>query len=218
MARMREHSRVVFSQVEKVRALPPDARVLEVGSGAHGLIFFFPGLVRVGVDPVAVEYAPMFPRWQREAQTCAAFGEHLPFADGSFDVVLCDNVIDHAEGPAQIVRELARVLKRGGVLYFTVNVHHPVYHAASILHGVWTAAGLPFEIQPFANHTVHLTPDRAREIIRSVPVRIVIERNFIDDARSEARVKPARHLGDRLKRLFFKNALYEVVAIREGSI
>ncbi len=27
----------------------------------------------------------------------------------SFDVVLCDNVVDHAESPAKIVSELARI-------------------------------------------------------------------------------------------------------------
>ena len=36
----------------------------------------------------------------------------------------------------------------------------------------------------------------------------------IDEARARARKQPARHVGDRLKRVFFKNALYEVVAQR----
>ena len=31
----------------------------------------------------------------------------------------------------EIVRELARILVSGGLLYFTVNVHHPVYAVAA---------------------------------------------------------------------------------------
>jgi len=213
---MQQHSNAALELVAKAGPLRPGARVLEVGSGAHGLIFFFPGRLRVGVDPVAVEYAPMFPRWQRLARTCAAFGEKLPFHSSRFDVVLCDNVIDHAEGPADIVHELVRVLKPGGVLYFTVNVHHPIYQVASVLHGAWAAAGLRFEVQPFAFHTVHLTLDRVRKIVRSLPIRIVMERNGIEAAKSEAQTSPPRHVGDRLKRLFFKNALYEIVAIRSS--
>src|ERR687885_1871898 len=127
---MRARSDRVRAILEGLRPLPSDARVLEVGSGAHGLVFFFGTTRGVGCDPLACEYAALFPAWQRRAQTIAAAGERLPFADSSFDVVLCDNVVDHAEGPALIVREIARVLAHGGLLYFTVNFHHAVWGAA----------------------------------------------------------------------------------------
>ncbi|MFL5537741.1 MAG: hypothetical protein ACJ8J0_02030, partial [Longimicrobiaceae bacterium] len=50
------HSLAVRERLERIRPLPRDARVLEVGSGAHGLIFFFGSSRRVGVDPLAVHY------------------------------------------------------------------------------------------------------------------------------------------------------------------
>src|SRR2546421_956166 len=43
-----------------------------------------------GVDPLACDYAALFPAWQNRARTIAARGERLPFADHAFDVVLCD--------------------------------------------------------------------------------------------------------------------------------
>ena len=49
----------------------------------------------------------------------------------------------------------------------------------------------------------------------NVPLRILNERDNADEAKSLARERPTRHAGDRLKRVFFKNALYEVVAERE---
>jgi len=212
---MRRHSSRVRALVEDVRPIPAGARVLEVGSGAHGLIFYFGGETRVGLDPLAADYALLFPAWQSRAPTIAARGEELPFADASFDLVLCDNVVDHAESPARIVRELARVLAPGGLLYFTVNVHHPVYAAAAAAHSAWNAAGLPFEIGPFADHTVHLTLEAARALFRPLPLRLLRERHNIEEARALARRNPPRHPGDRLKRIFFKNALYEIVAERE---
>jgi SAM-dependent methyltransferase len=212
---MRRHSARVRALLEDVRPIPSAARVLEVGSGAHGLIFYFGGESRVGLDPLAADYALLFPAWQRLAPTVAARGEELPFADASFDLVLCDNVVDHAESPARIVRELARVLAPGGLLYFTVNVHHPVYAAASAAHAAWNAAGLPLEIGPFADHTVHLTLERARSLFRRLPLNVLRERHNIEEARALARRRPPRHPGDRLKRIFFKNALYELIAERE---
>jgi SAM-dependent methyltransferase len=214
VAAMMRSSRRVRDLLEQFRPIAKDARVIEVGSGAHGLIFCFESDRRVGVDPLAVDYCGLFPVWQRRAQTVAAVGESLPFRDQSFDVVICDNVVDHAESPPQIVRELVRILAPGGLLYFTVNVHHSIYSVAAGMHSSWRAIGLPYEIGPFADHTTHLTLTSATELFRGLPVEILSEKSNIDEARARARKQPARHLGDRLKRVFFKNALYEVVARR----
>src|SRR5262249_54138449 len=100
---MRARSMHVRELLEGTRAVAEDARVLEVGSGAHGSIFYFGTTRCIGVDPLATYYAGLFPAWQRRVQTVAAYGEQLPFADKTFDFVLCDNVLDHAEFPARIV-------------------------------------------------------------------------------------------------------------------
>lgn len=215
IASMLAHSAAVRARIDAVRPIAADARVLEVGCGAHGLIFGFGAADGVGVDPLADHYAALFPAWQHRARTIAAYGEALPFGDAEFDLVLCDNVVDHAERPGRIVAEMARVLKPGGLLYFTVNVHHPVYHAAATLHAGWRALGVPFEITPFADHTVHLTPAAARRLFDGVPLKRLSESENIAEAKRTARLRPPRHAGDRLKRLFYKNALYETIAVRE---
>jgi SAM-dependent methyltransferase len=212
---MLAHSREVRGMLNDVHPVPADARVLEVGCGAHGLIFFFGTQNGIGLDPLAHHYAKLFPAWQRRARTIAASGERLPFADGSFAVVLCDNVVDHAENPRLIIEEIARVLVPGGTIYFEVNIHHPFYHAAASVHAAWRALGIPFEISPFADHTVHLTLDAARTLFRGLPFRIVRESNDIEHVKRQTFADPIRHAGDRLKRIFFKNARYEVIAVRE---
>lgn len=212
---MKQMSQRVRDLLEQERPISPDARVLEVGSGAHGLIFYFGGEQNVGVDPLAHSYAELFPKWQREAVTLAGFGESLPFADSSFDIVLCDNVVDHAESPARIISEILRVLAPSGLLYFTVNVHHPIYALASGAHATWQSMGIKYEIGPFADHTVHLTEQHARELFAQQPVRILKETTNVEAAKARARQSPPRHLGDRVKRVFYKNALYEIVAERK---
>lgn len=117
MAWMQERSARVRSRLEALRPIASGSRVLEVGSGAHGLIFFFDAANKLGVDPLADHYRQLFPAWQDRAETVAAFGESLPFEDSSFDIVLCDNVVDHAESPRKIVEEISRVLRPGGLLY-----------------------------------------------------------------------------------------------------
>lgn len=64
----------------------------------------------------------------------------LPFADGSFDRVLCTEVLEHIEDDAAGLGELFRVLKPGGVL--AVSVPHADYPFWwDPLNATWTALG-----------------------------------------------------------------------------
>ena len=214
-AAMAAKAQGVRAVIETVRPVLPDDRVLEVGSGGCGLIFNFGGDHVVGIDPLADDLRKLFP-WQKDSRvpTIKADGEQLPFEDASFEIVLSDNVVDHARDPRRIIEEIVRVLKPGGIFYFTVHVHHPVYHLSSLAYGLWHRLGLPGEITPFADHTVHLTLPSARELFRGLPLRVVRESTDLDRVREEARTTPPRHIGDRLKRWFFKNATWEVIALR----
>jgi len=215
MAAMRNHSQRVRTLLQKYTEEQSIGRVIEIGSGSHGLIFFFDAQQGVGLDPLAVHYRGLFPAWQTRVQTIAAVGEQVPVADQTFDIVLCDNVVDHAEDPAGIVGELARILKPNGLLYFTVNVHHPIYSIAARAHSTWNALGLSYEIGPFADHTTHLTFGAAQRLFSNQPFAILHEAANIEETKARARSAKARHAGDRLKTVFFKNALYEVVAQKQ---
>lgn len=214
MARMARDSLAIRQKIGAVRPVHDSDRVLEVGSGSRGLIFFFGTQDGVGVDPLADEYRTLFPAWHDRARTVAVGGEDLPFDEASFDLVLCDNIVDHATDPRRIVAEMARVLRPGGLLYFTVNVHHPAWHAAASAHAGWRALGLPFEITPFADHTVHLTPKAARALFDGLPFRFLTERDTVAETKAERREVKPRHAADRVKRLFYKNALFETIAER----
>lgn len=42
-----------------------------------------------------------------------ADGQYLPFADGSFDYVICSHILEHVENPELLIRELTRVASGG---------------------------------------------------------------------------------------------------------
>ena len=204
-------SQIIRKRLAEYLAIDEGTSVIEVGSGPHGLIFGFGACRGVGIDPLAVDYKRLFPELQCRANTVAAIGEELPFGDASFDVVLSDNVIDHATRPLAIVDELVRVLRPGGVLYFTVNVHHPVYELVSKAHGAWNAVGIKVELSAFADHTVHLTENRIESYFEKFPVDILHQSSTVNGTRSAFRRTKARN-ADLLKKLFFKNALFELIA------
>ena len=105
-------------------------QVLDVGCGDKPYLPYFSSAREyVGVDP-ANEHADV-----------RAHAEQLPFADSSFDLVLCVQVLEHVDDPARVVRELHRVARPGGrVLAATHGTY--VYHPDPGDHWRWTHTGL----------------------------------------------------------------------------
>ncbi|HMQ02540.1 MAG TPA: class I SAM-dependent methyltransferase [Pyrinomonadaceae bacterium] len=208
------HSQAVRNKLAAVREIGEGDTILEVGSGAHGLVFGLGLKGAIGIDPLAVEYKRLFPEIQRHAATVASIGEELPFESAAFDVVLSDNVIDHGGRPLMILDEIVRVLKPGGVLYFTVNIHHPIYDLASRAHGLWNALGIKLELSAFADHTVHFSDVQIREAFSRLPLQRISESTTIMETKRAQRQYRGLSPDPLLKMLFFKNALYELVAIK----
>lgn len=105
--------------------------LLDVGCGAKPYEPFFAGSVAeyVGVD-VANPLAEL-----------EGTAEAIPVADGSFELVLCTQTLEHVGDPARAVRELRRVVAPGGrVLVSTHGVQ--VYHPNPDDYWRWTHAGL----------------------------------------------------------------------------
>lgn len=50
----------------------------------------------------------------------------MPFQDKSFDVVLCNHVLEHVNDDIKAMQEIARVLKSGGFAILQVPFFHPV--------------------------------------------------------------------------------------------
>jgi SAM-dependent methyltransferase len=66
----------------------------------------------------------------------------LPFATGSFDGVLCTEVIEHTENPTNLMRECARVLKPGGrFVLSTPNISNLVSRVSYALRGEFPQFG-----------------------------------------------------------------------------
>ena len=103
--------------------------VLDVGCGAGvDLVRFAKGGATVtGVDlaPSAIQLAAANVAQQGlTAELRVADGEHLPFRDGSFDLVFAHGVVQYTANPRKLVQEVHRVLKPGGEAIFQVYNRH----------------------------------------------------------------------------------------------
>jgi SAM-dependent methyltransferase len=105
-------------------------RILDVGSGPKP---YEPLFAACAAEHVGVDLA--------EGADLVGAVEDIPVPDASYDLVLCNQVLEHCDDPAQAVRELRRVTAPGGrVLASTHGVM--VYHPNPQDLWRWTHAGL----------------------------------------------------------------------------
>jgi SAM-dependent methyltransferase len=106
-----------------------DKRLLEVGCGPQG---FSAGLVQLAkkqpethviVDPLLHKYQQFstFSLFGKKTIKITALGEDLPVPSDFFDIVVCQNVLDHVYKPLTVVDEIHRTLKKGGVALISVH-------------------------------------------------------------------------------------------------
>lgn len=102
------------------QAVGPEDRVLEVGSGTGNISLHI--APHVG-SVVGVDISPEMVKVAREKASGRGFGNvefqvgdgyDLPFEDGSFDKVVCVNVLQTMKAPKRAIREGLRVLREGG--------------------------------------------------------------------------------------------------------
>lgn len=98
--------------------------VLNVGGSAGAIDNFLADhtskVVGIDIDDGAIKHAQEnFVKDNLEFQVADAL--NLPFEDASFDIVICSHVYEHVPDPVQMFAEIYRVLRSGGICYFSAG-------------------------------------------------------------------------------------------------
>jgi SAM-dependent methyltransferase len=165
----------------------PGARVLDVPCGQgfylHRYWFVEPSCTVVGAE---LDQRTL----ERGRHAVARLGvpmvnaaiEHLPFIDASFDGVICSEVLEHLDDDIAGLREVARVVRPGGVVAITVpNARYPfwwdpVNRTLEALTGRHVGRGALAGI--WANHHRLYTRDELHATVLAAGLEIVEERSF----------------------------------------
>jgi SAM-dependent methyltransferase len=112
-------------QVEPYVAISSDSRILDLGSGVGSFVVACRrrGLRAFGLEPDRIGQGARVTSIQIARKRIVApvfvsgVGEGLPFPNACFDLVVMNQVVEHVADQSMVVREAARVVRDGGVIY-----------------------------------------------------------------------------------------------------
>lgn len=123
------------------REMRPGARVLDLGCAqgrsTRGVVT--PEVDVIGFDISRALVRQAVDRFGADARVAfmVADATSLPFADESFDYVLVYGVLHHLPDPARICKQIARVLRPGGVLFTSENNRSILRAGFTLLQKLW---------------------------------------------------------------------------------
>jgi len=121
------------------------ARILDVGSAGGWFLSqiasVYPNAECFGIDVYnpAITYAKkLYPKIQFKV----ADGHKIPFADDSFDLVICTEVLEHVVNPEKVTSEIERVLKKKGIAVIEMDSGNVLFRVVwhwwtNMRKGVW---------------------------------------------------------------------------------
>jgi glycosyltransferase involved in cell wall biosynthesis/SAM-dependent methyltransferase len=121
-----ERESIVAFVAQAAAEIPPGSRVVDVGAGDAPYRELFAHVEYVTCDHEATPHA------QADELDVVASADALPMASGSFDAVLCTQVLEHLSDPGLALCEFHRVLRPGGRLFLTAPL-------------VWEEHEMPFD-------------------------------------------------------------------------
>ncbi|MCX7020273.1 MAG: class I SAM-dependent methyltransferase [bacterium] len=97
-----------------------DVRVLDIGCGFEPWRELMPPSCRyTGIDYNVENASP----------ECLGSALHIPARASVFDAVICSEVLEHTRNPDQVVNEIRRVVKPGGLVFLSSPFFFPVHGA-----------------------------------------------------------------------------------------
>jgi SAM-dependent methyltransferase len=109
----------------KEQIVPKNSRLLDVGGGASPYYEIFKNTVK---EYVVLDLVNALPEAEsRKIIQVAGYAENLPFENESFEIILCNQALEHVNDDLKVLREIYRVLKKEGLFIGSAPHISPIH-------------------------------------------------------------------------------------------
>jgi ubiquinone/menaquinone biosynthesis C-methylase UbiE len=134
-----------------------NAYALDVGCGENPCFFDDHVSNYIGMDINTVTLKKVRTALPKANLICGS-GSNMPFKNDVFDVAICTEVLEHLENPENMVKEISRILIRGGTAIISIpSLSLPQTIILWIAHKTRKISGKPYQ-----------SPDHVREYARFI--------------------------------------------------
>ena len=155
----------ILKKVCALAGTPTADAVLDVGCGSSQIITHFPHAIGIDIDKDKIEFMRQQPEAARQEFKCMD-GQKLEFEDGSFDLVLCVETIEHQPEADPMLSEIARVLRPSGhAVIATPDNSKPLW---KIIQFVYNICG-----EYRGTHTTLFTPNALKTAAEKHNLRLI---------------------------------------------
>jgi len=190
---------------------PRNCKILDVGCGGGELLML---LENEGFDCYGLDISNEALRvcsQKSNAQLLRGDACKLPFKDSSFDVIFCMEVIEHLFNPHEAVREIKRVLKSEGSVYFSFPLQLNLEYRIRILLGKNIHDPLAV-----GGHIRFFKPKDVEKLLINNGLKI-IRKNYYAPGYKLAKYIPSieKFLSNKLPSIFAENVMIKAIKYRE---
>ena len=170
------HYRLAINEIKKLKS-DKKLVLLEIGAGSKMIKNFLPENIQYDTMDYAVDY------WKDSfTYNINLDKEKMPIKDKTYDIVLCNETLEHVMHPNKVLKEIKRIAKDNAIILLSMPNEYNFVMRLYYLIGKKTKVDEPFQV---VTKNLHIHKPRVRDILDIFSKYFTIEKiDYIWQSRS----------------------------------
>jgi 2-polyprenyl-3-methyl-5-hydroxy-6-metoxy-1,4-benzoquinol methylase len=188
-----QHYNLALNEILKMKS---NLRLLEIGAGYQSIRKYLPPNIKYDSMDYAEEFYEIKPTYNFNLNE-----GKFPIPDNTYDLIICNDVLEHVLYPKKVLKEIIRITKNDAVLFFSLPNEYNFVMRLYYLFAKKTKVDEPFVM---VEKGLHIHKPRVKDIVRFFSNDFRIEKvDYVWQSRKSESLKFIK-IADKMINLFAK--------------